>query len=110
MDLKLKDKVAVITGGSVGIGLAVAEGLAQEGVHLALCARDEDRVKARASELGRKYNVKAIGVAADVTQVDDLERFVWMLSSVYDDGVDILINNAGTGSEETIMDADDDRW
>ena len=44
MELGLKDKVAAITGGSIGIGLAVAEGLAQEGVHLALCARNEARV------------------------------------------------------------------
>ena len=43
MDLQLKDKVAVITGGSVGIGLAVAEGLAAEGVNLVLVARQTDR-------------------------------------------------------------------
>ena len=45
MDLMLKHKVAVITGGSVGIGLAVAEGLAAEGVHLALCARNGERLR-----------------------------------------------------------------
>ena len=45
MDMELQDKVAVITGGSVGIGLAVAEALAAEGVHLALVARQEERVK-----------------------------------------------------------------
>ena len=44
MDLGLKDKVAVITGGSVGIGLAVAHGLAAEGVHVAICARGAERV------------------------------------------------------------------
>jgi NAD(P)-dependent dehydrogenase (short-subunit alcohol dehydrogenase family) len=44
MDLGLKDKVAVITGGSIGIGLAVANGLAAEGVNLALCARGDERV------------------------------------------------------------------
>ena len=43
MDLQLTDKVAVVTGGSVGIGLAVARGLAAEGAHLVLCARDEGR-------------------------------------------------------------------
>jgi len=51
MDLELKDKVAVITGGSVGIGLAVAEGLAAEGVHLVLAARQEDRVKTEAKRV-----------------------------------------------------------
>jgi len=46
MDLGLKDKVAVVTGATQGIGLAVAEGLAREGVHLLLCARDEERNQA----------------------------------------------------------------
>ena len=45
MDMELKNKIAVITGGSIGIGLAVAEALAKEGVHLALVARGEERVK-----------------------------------------------------------------
>jgi len=46
MDLQLTGKVAVITGGTVGIGLAIARGLAAEGAHLALCARDEQRLRA----------------------------------------------------------------
>jgi NAD(P)-dependent dehydrogenase (short-subunit alcohol dehydrogenase family) len=110
MDLELKDKVAVITGGSVGIGLAVAEGLAQEGVHLALCARNEERVQAKAHEIAQKYGVKVIGVKADVSRADDLERFCATVSAEFSDGIDILINNAGTGSEEKIMDATDERW
>ena len=110
MDLELKNKVAVITGGSVGIGLAVAEGLAKEGVHLALCARNEERVQAKANEIASTYGVRAIGVRVDVTKVDELERFVASISTEFSDGIDIVINNAGTGSEETIMDAPDDRW
>ena len=51
MDLELKGKVAVITGGSVGIGLAVAESLAKEGVHLALCARQGERVAKAAADI-----------------------------------------------------------
>ena len=109
MDLGLKDKVAVITGGSVGIGLAVAKALAQEGVHLAICARDEQRVQARALEIAEQFGVKAIGIKADVAQVDDLKHLEAAIAAEYD-GVDILINNAGTGSEETIMDASDERW
>ncbi|HML21617.1 MAG TPA: SDR family oxidoreductase [Aggregatilinea sp.] len=110
MDLELKDKVAVITGGSVGIGLAVAEGLAREGVHLVLCARNEERVKARAQEIADQYGVKAVGIHADVANGDDIDRLVAAIGAEFSDGVDILINNAGTGSEETIMDASDERW
>ena len=73
MDLELKDKVAVISGGSVGIGLAVAEALAQEGVHLALCARDEDRLVERAEQIADRWGVKVIGVQADVSKGADIE-------------------------------------
>lgn len=109
MELGLKDKVAVITGGSVGIGLAVAKGLAQEGVHVALCARNEERVIQQAEQIAADYGVKALGIQADVSKADDIEQFV---STVLDDfdGIDILINNAGTGSEEKIMTAPDDKW
>lgn len=109
MDLGLKDKIAAITGGSVGIGLAVAEGLAQEGVHLALCARDEARVIDKAKEISVRYGVRAIGVRADVSKAEDTSRFVAAIEQEYG-GVDILINNAGTGSEETILNAPDERW
>ncbi len=109
MDLGLKDKIAVITGGSVGIGLAVAHGLAAEGVHLAICARDEARVQEQARAIAQKYGVRAVGVKADVSLPDDLEHFVAAINDQFG-AVDILINNAGTGSEETIMDAPDARW
>src|SRR5262245_28420669 len=109
MDLGLKDKIAVITGGSVGIGLAVAEGLAQEGVHLALCARDEARVIERAKEIHDRTGVRVLGVQADVSRSEDIDRLVAAVQKEF--GVaDILINNAGTGSDETIMNAPDEKW
>ncbi len=109
MDLELKGKVAAVTGGSVGIGLAVAEGLAKEGVNVAICARDADRVKARAAEIAQKYGVKTIGVQADVSKSADCDRFAAEIESAFG-GADILINNAGTGSDEKIMTATDDKW
>ncbi len=109
MDLGLKDKVAAITGGSIGIGLAVAEGLAQEGVHVALCARNEARAVEAAQQITAKYGVKAIGVKADVSQTDDIAHFVAQIEETWG-GVDILINNAGTGSRETILEAPDEKW
>ncbi len=109
MDLGLKDKVAVITGGSVGIGRAIAEGLAQEGVHLVLCARNEERLTARANEIHDQYGVRAVGVQTDVSRASDITNLVQRVDQEFG-GADILINNAGTGSEETIMNAADDRW
>ena len=109
MDLGLKDKVALITGGSVGIGLAVAQGLAAEGVHIVICARGEERAKAEAEEIARRYGVRGLGIRVDVTQMEDIARLGEVIRAEFG-GADILINNAGTGSEETILEADDERW
>ena len=76
MDLGLKGKVAVVTGGSVGIGLAVAEGLAAEGVQLVLCARNEARVVEAARTIAAQYGVKAVGVAADVAQASGVDALL----------------------------------
>jgi 3-oxoacyl-[acyl-carrier protein] reductase len=109
MDLGLKDKVAVITGGSVGIGLAVAQGLAAEGVHVALCGRNKERAAEQAAQIASQYGVQAIGEHADVSQPEDVAYFLQVVRKTFG-GADILINNAGTGSNETILDAADDKW
>lgn len=109
MDLELKDKVAVVTGATQGIGLAVAEGLAREGAQLLLCARDEERIKAVAEEIGERFSVKAAGMKADVTDPADIDRLAEHAEQIFA-GVDILVSNAGVGSHETIMDAPDNEW
>ncbi len=109
MDLGLKGKIAVITGGSIGIGLAIAEALAEEGVHLVLCARDAERVRAAAADIGKRRDVKAVGISADVGRADDVARLVAAVDEEFG-AADILVNNAGTGSNEKIMDAPDEKW
>ena len=76
MELHLKDKVAVITGGSIGIGLAIAEGLANEGTHLLLVARQPERLNAEAERIRQCYGVRALGVSADVAVAKDIEEVV----------------------------------
>ena len=109
MDLHLTDKVAVVTGGSVGIGLAIARGLAAEGVHLVLCARGRDRLQAVVDTIRTDFPVRVIGVSADVGTVQGTRQLVAAVADEFG-GADILINNAGTGSEETILEAPDERW
>ncbi len=109
MDLQLKNKIACITGGSVGIGLGIAEGLAKEGTNLILCARNEERVHEVANNITVKFGVKAVGVKADVSKIDDIQNLVKEIEKTFG-GVDILVNNAGTGSAEKIMDAPDEKW
>ena len=109
MDLELRGKRAVITGGSIGIGLAVAHALAAEGVDVALVARDRARVEREAEEVARAHGVRALGIAADVARAEELEGAAARIGEAFD-GLDILVNNAGTGSSETIMEAPDAKW
>src|SRR6202142_3369123 len=104
MDLGLKGKVAVITGGSVGIGLAIAEGLATEGVDIVIAARGVERVRSEASRIAKSFGVRAEGLACDVAKREGTEDLIADVKRLFG-GADILINNAGTGSNETVMQA-----
>jgi NAD(P)-dependent dehydrogenase (short-subunit alcohol dehydrogenase family) len=106
MDLHLTDKVAVVTGGNAGIGAAIARGLAHEGAHVVLVARDA----ARLDEVARSISgVRVLTVPADLTAADSAEQVAAAVEAEFG-GADILINNAGTGSEEKILTAPDSRW
>lgn len=109
MDLGLRNKVAVITGASIGIGLAVAEGLAAEGVDLVMVARQADRLSKEAERLAAAHGVRAVPVAADVATVAGIAEIVETTEREFG-GADILINNAGMGSNETVMEAPDEKW
>jgi NAD(P)-dependent dehydrogenase (short-subunit alcohol dehydrogenase family) len=109
VDLGLANKVAVVTGGSSGIGLAVAEGLAAEGVHLVLAARSADRLEREADRLRSAHGVRVAAVACDVGTSEGVDALVRAAEQEFG-GADILFNNAGTGSNETILDAPDEKW
>jgi NAD(P)-dependent dehydrogenase (short-subunit alcohol dehydrogenase family) len=109
MDLNLRGKIAVLTGASVGIGLAVAEGLAAEGVNLVLAARQPERLADAAGHIATQYGVQAVPVKADVATAEGVNEIVKAAQENFG-GVDILFNNAGTGSNETIMEAPDEKW
>jgi NAD(P)-dependent dehydrogenase (short-subunit alcohol dehydrogenase family) len=109
MDLNLRGKIAVLTGASVGIGLAVAEGFAAEGVNLVLAARQPERLADAAGRIAAQYGVQALPVACDVATVAGVEQITRAAQENFG-GVDILFNNAGTGSNETIMEAPDEKW
>ncbi|MBM2623141.1 SDR family oxidoreductase [Actinoplanes sp. LDG1-06] len=104
MDLHLTDKVAVVTGGNAGIGEAIARALAAEGARVVLVARDRSRLDAVAKTLPG-----ALTVPVDLIEPDAADRVAEAVAAEFG-GADILINNAGTGSEEKILTASDDRW
>jgi NAD(P)-dependent dehydrogenase (short-subunit alcohol dehydrogenase family) len=109
VDLELRGKQAFITGGSIGIGLAVARKFAQEGAAVAIGARQKERLAEAVASIRRDFQVEALGIVLDVTKPEDIEKAVQQVLARFG-GLDILVNNAGMGSEETIAEADDERW
>ena len=108
MDLQLKDKVAVITGGSKGIGLAMARAFAREGAHVVITARTAQAVEAAARDIAAEFGVTARAVASDVSTAEGCRAIVEAAADL--GGADIFVSNAGTGSNETVADAPDDKW
>jgi NAD(P)-dependent dehydrogenase (short-subunit alcohol dehydrogenase family) len=91
---RLDGKVAIVTGGSKGLGLAMAEGLASAGASVALVSRHVDEAATAAEQVAREYGVRAIGIGADVTDNDAVKRMVDRTIGQIG-RIDILINNAG---------------
>jgi 3-oxoacyl-[acyl-carrier protein] reductase len=109
MDLGLTDKVAVVTGGSVGIGLGVARALSREGALVLIAARDRNRAEDAAAEITADSGHPVVAHACDVSTAEGCAGLVEATAHAFG-GCDILVNNAGTGSNETILDATDERW
>jgi 3-oxoacyl-[acyl-carrier protein] reductase len=111
MDLKLTGKVAIVTGGSRGLGLASARALAAEGCHVAICARGEERLRAAVQELGgvASRDARVIPVVADVATVDGVGKLID--TTVEQLGaIDILVNNVGLGKGGTLDETSDETW
>lgn len=111
MDLKIKGKCAIITGGSHGIGKAIALALANEGCNVAICARDRDRIEQTIAEI-KVNNVDCMGILANVLISDDIDRVVKTVIDKWKT-IDILINNVGGGGRwgsDNIEDTKEDVW
>ena len=93
MDLRLKGKVAIITGPAKGMGAAISLAFAREGAHLALAGRDTEAIEPVAMQ-ARALGVKVLVVPCDVTEATDCEKLAKQAAAL-GDGVDILVNVAG---------------
>ncbi|HEY8614672.1 SDR family oxidoreductase [Phenylobacterium sp.] len=92
MDLQLKGKTAIVTGGTRGIGRSIAELFAQEGANVAVCARNAEQVQAFVAEL-KGYGVEAYGEAVDIADGPALTGFVQAAGERLG-GLDVLVSNA----------------
>src|SRR5437773_1938333 len=95
MDLQLSGKVALVTGGSLGIGKGIARVLAREGADVAICARRKDVLETAADEIRRESGRTVLAIPADLTHREDAERFVHGAAQHFG-RLDILVNNAGS--------------
>jgi 3-oxoacyl-[acyl-carrier protein] reductase len=111
MDLALRDKVAIVTGSSKGLGLASARALAEEGCRVTICARGEDRLNEATGELRRlaAADDRVVSVAADVSTSAGVDLVVSRTVDAFG-GLDILVNNVGVAKGGGIADTTDAEW
>ena len=109
MDLGLAGKAALVGGASRGIGRAIAFALAREGCRVAICARDRERLEATADEIRSSTGAEVLAVPCDMSQPDDIRRFV--AAAVETLGrLDIVVNNAGGPPPGPFEAHDDSAW
>ncbi len=108
MDLGIKGKVALITGGNRGIGKATALEMAKEGCNIAITGRNETDLAATEKEIQR-YGVRTLGIAADLEKAEGVEKVVNRTFQTFGH-IDILFNNAGHSHPCTPISATDEQW
>jgi 3-oxoacyl-[acyl-carrier protein] reductase len=109
MAVSLQGKVALVTGGSQGIGLAIARALVGEGAHVAVTGRDEARLAEASAALEAVGAGSSAAFRADVRRYDDVERTVAAAAARFG-GLDVLVNNAGVGVFANVEDMTPDQW
>jgi NAD(P)-dependent dehydrogenase (short-subunit alcohol dehydrogenase family) len=106
---RLAGKVAIVTGGSRGIGLATAYALLQEGATVAITATSDATLRAGAEELEKVAAATVVAIRADVRDEDDVRRAIDTVAGQLG-GVDALVNNAGVGVFRPVEDTTTDDW
>jgi NAD(P)-dependent dehydrogenase (short-subunit alcohol dehydrogenase family) len=108
MTTGLSGKIAIVTGGTRGIGRAIVDRLSAEGAAVAFCGRSQESVHRAAAELSA-VSPKSLGVVADVSRVDDVRRLFQTVDQQLGT-VDFLINNAGIGIYKPVLDLSPEEW
>jgi 3-oxoacyl-[acyl-carrier protein] reductase len=109
MDLGLEGKVAIVTGASKGIGKAIAQELAQEGVHVILCARGQALLEEVALAIRQQTDTRVLAVPADLSSLEGVRALVRRTREHFGT-VDILVNNAGAIRSGSLLSKPDEDW
>ena len=105
----LKDRVAIVTGCSTGLGVQMAKALANQGATIVALARRKDKIEAVAKEIADTYKVKTLAIQCDITDTDKVNATVDEVLKTFGK-IDILINNAGTGAVAPAEDITDEQF
>jgi NAD(P)-dependent dehydrogenase (short-subunit alcohol dehydrogenase family) len=109
MDKFLEGKFAIVTGGTRGIGRAIAETLLRAGASVAVCGRSEDSVSRAVREMAAATSGRVIGRPADVAQAEDVAALFRFVEEQFG-GLDVLVNNAGVGAFASVGETGLDQW
>jgi NAD(P)-dependent dehydrogenase (short-subunit alcohol dehydrogenase family) len=109
MDLGMAGKTALVTGGSEGIGKAIARALAREGIDVAICARRRGPLEQTAAEIAKESGRKIVAISADLTKPADAENFVREAHAALG-RIDILVNNAGSSPGGVLDHLSEEDW
>ena len=111
MNLNLKNKNAIVCASSQGLGKAAAIDLAKEGVNLAICSRDQEKIDKAKEEilLKTEHNIKVIALKADLDSLEDIQIFLQEVEQSLGE-VDILVNNTGGPPPSTFEQISDEDW
>ena len=103
------DRIAIVTGGTRGIGRAIACALLEAGARVVVCARGKEAVTACLEALGQQWGGRVKGMACDVSRYDQVQSLVDFTLGEYG-GLDILVNNAGVGVMGDIAEISPRQW
>ena len=107
MDLDLKDKAVLVTGGNRGIGLAISLAFAEQGAHVAICGRDQSALETACAAIAA-HGVRAKAIAADLFTAEGCEQAVAMTVEAFG-GLDVLVNNASTSVSGSLENQTDEK-
>jgi 3-oxoacyl-[acyl-carrier protein] reductase len=105
----LRGKVAIVTGGTRGIGLSIAQRLLAEGAKVFICGRNANHLNAALDALGKQFEGKVDGMAADMRRYEDCRKVVQGAAESFG-GIDILVNNAGLGYFKPVDQLTPEEW
>src|SRR5437667_5996774 len=108
--MKLRGRLALITGGGRGIGRAIAISFAREGADVAVIARTQTEVAEVASEVADRYAVKSFFAVCDVSKSESVQQAISEVGEYFGRDPEILVNNAGVAESSSFARTSDDLW